>query len=102
MLKEHPAPNVDAYSAPRPDKYLTDFLGRRFPKDMDSKLSSIQAAVLAIGHPTLSAWQGMVEGGLDEDPDMVVPAAEVLNLCQRILCLVGNASPRRDVLRFWR
>ena len=59
---------------------------------MDSKLSRIQAAVLAIGRPTLSAWQGLGESGLYEDPDMVVPAAKVLNFCQRTLCLVGNTS----------
>jgi hypothetical protein len=31
-----------------------------------------------------------MEGGLEED--LEVPAAEVLSLCQRTHCLVGNAS----------
>ena len=92
LFKEHPRPDVDACVPPKVDKYLFDFLGKRFPKQQDTDLTKIQSAVLASVRPVISAWQGLIEGGIDEDPEMSVPAVEVLSLCQRTICLVGNAS----------
>ena len=92
LFKEHPRPDVDTCVPPKVDKYLFDFLGKRFPKQQDADLTKIQSAVLATVRPVISAWQGLIEGGIDEDPEMSVPAVEVLSLCQRTICLVGNAS----------
>ena len=92
LFKEHPHPDIDVGAPPKVDKYVADFLGKRFPKDHDSELSRIQAAVLATIHPAVAAWQALLEGGADEDLETPVSAAEVLSLCQRKICLVGNAS----------
>ena len=92
LFKEHPLPDIDACIPPRIDKYVSEFLGKRFPKDQDTRLNRVQSAVLAVTRPLVSAWQGLLESGMDEDPEMSVPAVEVLSLCQRTLCLVGNAS----------
>ena len=92
LFKEHPLPDIDVCVPPKPDKYLCDYLGKRYPKDLDTKLCKVQSTVLAIMRPVVSAWQGLLEGGLDEDPEMSVPAVEVLSLCQRTLCLIGNSS----------
>lgn len=92
LFKEHPRPDIDACVPPKIDKYLFDFLGKRFPKQQDTDLTKIQSAVLATARPVISEWQGLPEGGIDEDPEMSVPAVEVLSLCQRTICLVGNAS----------
>lgn len=92
VFKEHPRPDIEACTVPKPDKYMSDFLGKKFPKERDSEAMKIQASVLAIARPLTSAWQHLQEAGMDEDPEMLVPAAEVMQLVQRTLCLVGNAS----------
>ena len=71
---------------------MIDFLGKRFPKEKDSEVSKIQAAILATIRPLTSAWQSFVDGGLGQDPGLMVPAKEVLSLVQHTLCLVGNSS----------
>ena len=55
-------------------------------------MSKVQTAVLAIVRPLTSAWRSLLEEGLEGDQDLLVPATEVLALCQRTLCLVGNAA----------
>jgi hypothetical protein len=92
LYKEHPRPDVDACAPPKVDKYITDFLGKKFPKDQDSEAMKVQASVLAVARPLASGWQNLLDAGLETNPDMLVPAAEVLDLIQRTLCLVGNAS----------
>ena len=92
IFKEHPKPDLDSSVPPKADRYMIDFLGKRFPKEKDSKLSKIQAAILATIRPLTSAWQSFVDGGLGQEPGLMVPATEVLSLVQHTLCLVGNSS----------
>ena len=92
LLKEHPRPDLESAVPPKADKFIIDFLGKKFPKEHDTQLSKIQASVLASIRPLTSSWQTLVEEGLEEDSSMVVKASEVLSLVQRTLCLVGNAS----------
>lgn len=40
----------------------------------------------------MSAWQLLLDNGLENDPEMVVLASEVLTLIQCSLCMIGNAS----------
>jgi hypothetical protein len=61
-----------------------DHLGKCFPKDFDSRLNKVQTAVLAITRPVVSTWQSLLEGGLEEDPEVLVAEVEVLSLCQRV------------------
>ena len=67
---------------------MTDFLGKKLPKD----LSKIQAAVLACVRPLTSAWQQLLENSLENDQEIRVSAVEVLTLIQCTLCMVGKAS----------
>ena len=92
IFKEHPKPDLDSSVPPKADRYMIDFLGKHFPKEKDSELSKIQAAILTTIRPLTSAWQSFVDGGLGQDPGLMVPATEVLSLVQRTLCLVGNSS----------
>ena len=78
---------------------MTDFLGKRLPKERDHDLSKIQAAVLACVRPLTSAWQQLLENGLENDQEMRVPAIEVLTLIQCTLCMVGNASKQISQIR---
>ena len=71
--------------------FMSDFLDKRLPRELDD-LSRIQGAVLATVGPLASAWKHLMEGGLVEDPGMVVPGKEVFALIQQTLCLVRNAS----------
>ena len=86
-------------AAPKVDKYIVDFLGKRMPKEHDSKLSRIQGSVLASARPLVSAWQSLLEEGIEKDPVMMVPATEVLAMIQRTLCLMGNASEKLSQVR---
>ena len=78
--------------APKVDKYISEFLGKKFPKERDTELAKVQTAILACIRPLTSAWQDLLEEGLDEDTGMTVPATDVLSVIQRTLCLIGNAS----------
>ena len=91
LFKEHPRPDLSCL-APAVDKYMRDFLGKRLPKSGDADLYKVQKSVLSVIRPMTSAWQMLEEGGLRDDPDLLVPAAEVLSLIQRTICLVGNTS----------
>ena len=71
---------------------MMEFLGKHMPKEHDSKLSKIQAAIFASIRPLTSAWQHLTDEGLEEDPTMLVPRAEVLSLIQCTICLIGNAA----------
>lgn len=65
LFKEHPRPDIDACLPPKVDQYLTDFLGKCFPRQYDTDLARIQSAVLATVRPVISAWQSLLEDGRD-------------------------------------
>jgi len=92
LFREHPKPDAESCSVPQVDKFITDFLGKNMPRDSEGVLCKIQAATLASARPLLSAWQNLLREGVQEEPDMMVPAAEVLAMIQRTLCLIGSAS----------
>ena len=77
---------------PKVDKFILDFLGKKFPREHDASLTKLQTVVLAIARPLSSAWLQLVEKGQEEEPNMLLPASEVMMLIQCSLCLVGNAS----------
>ena len=92
LFKEHPRPDLDTSLAPKADRYMSVFLGNKFPREQDAELMKIQTAVLACIRPLTLAWQELLDEGLEETAEMMVPAREVLALIQCSLCLVGNAS----------
>ena len=55
---------------PRVDKYITDFLGKRMPKDRDAELMRVQAAVLAIARPLTSSWQKLQETEAEDSEEI--------------------------------
>jgi hypothetical protein len=77
---------------PKVDKYVSEFLGKKFPRDHDNELVKIQATVLACIRPLTTAWQELIEDGLDTEPELMVPARTVLEIIQRSLCLIGSAA----------
>ena len=40
FFKEHPCPDVDVWTPPKADKYITDFLGKRNPKNSIRRVGS--------------------------------------------------------------
>ena len=92
LFKEHPRPEFDTTLAPKAERYMSDFLGKKFPREQDTELMKIQTAVLVCIRPLTSAWQELLDEGLEENAEMMVPAREVLALIQRSLCRVGKAS----------
>lgn len=92
LFKEHPRPDTEVCTVPKVDKYMSEYLGKQFPKDSEAQLTKIQAAILAILRPLTAAWRDLLDAGLKDNPDIAVPATEALSLIQRTVCLVGNAS----------
>lgn len=99
LLKDHPRPGVASCKVPAVDKYIREFLGKRFPKDMDTDLSKIQGGVMHIVCPLAAAWNSLLEEGVAEDQDLLVPASQVVALIQRTICMVGNVSEMISQLR---
>ena len=91
LFKEHRRPDLDSSTPPKVDRYIADFLGKRLPKEHDAELAKVQSAILASVRPLTSAWQLLVDG-VEDDPEMTVPASEVLTMIQCTLCMIGNAS----------
>ena len=56
MFREHLKPDLPVCSPPKVDKYMSDFLGNKMPKDYDREFLKAQAAVLACVRPLASAW----------------------------------------------
>ena len=83
---------MDVCTPPKVDKHIPGFLSEKFPKEHDSEAIKIQALILTITCPLASGWKKLLEAGLETNPDLLVPAGEVLNLIQCTLCLVENTS----------
>ena len=72
LFKEHPRLDTAVCVVPRIDKYITDFLGRRMPKDRDAELMRIQAGVLAIARSLTSSWQKLQETEAEDGEEILV------------------------------
>ena len=92
LIKDHLRPDSASCKVPAVDKYVKEFLGKKFPKEEDSELAKIQVAALLPICPLTSAWNSLLQCGADEDPDMPVRASEVITMIRCTLCLIGNTS----------
>lgn len=92
LIKDHPKPDLPACKVPAVDKFIKEFLGKRYPKEEDGELAKIQAATLLPICPLAFAWNSLLDSGAGEDPEMLVPVTEVISMIQRTICLIGNAS----------
>ena len=92
LIKDHLRSDSPSCKVPVVDKYIKDFLGKKFPKEEDNELAKIQAASLLPVCPLASAWNSLLQSGADRDPDMLVPVSEVITMIQQTICLIGNTS----------
>ena len=51
LYKEHPRPHLASLVPPKVDMFMSNFLGKRLPRELDADLSRIQGAVLATARP---------------------------------------------------
>ena len=91
LIKDHPKPGSPSCKVPAVDKFMKEFLDKRFPKE-DRELAKIQAATLLLIYPLAFAWNSLLESRADKDPDMLVPVTDVISMIQHTICLTGNAS----------
>ena len=93
MLSVHPRPLVDALQVPKVDESVTSWLGSRYPKTLDSRLTTIQTAVMAAVGPVASAWSALVPDQKEDSAvPQEVPADDVIDTCQRTAVLLGNVN----------
>ena len=92
MLKRHPKPNCKVMAPPKLDQFVSDFAPKKVDKARDAALSKIQGSLLYAVNPLTSMWAGLIEQGLVEEPEALIPVPDVLDVIQRSIVLIGNAS----------
>ena len=88
MLTLQPRPATDAMFAPKLDESVKSWIGQKYPKLADGRLSLIQQALHASVGPLTCTWASL----LDADPGEAVPVEDVLNIIQRTIVLMGNVN----------
>ena len=92
MHKAHPVPRTPVMKVPKVDRYILDHLRQNFPKSRDSELGTIQSALISATGPLTCLWAELLDNNLLEDPDSLINVQDVLNVIQRTLVLLGNAT----------
>lgn len=92
MLKRHPKPNCKAMVPPKLDQFVSEFAPKKVDKARDAALSKIQGSLLYAVNPLTNMWAGLIEQGMAEDPEALIPVPDVLDIIQRSIVLIGNAS----------
>ena len=92
MLKRHPKPDTNAAAPPKLDSFVADFAGKKLDKARDSQLAKIQGAMLYAANPLTNLWADLIEQGLVQDSQAAIHVANVLEIIQRSLVLLGNAN----------
>ena len=87
LFKEHPQPDLEVCLVLKVDEYISELLGKNFPKEGETEMTK---AILATLQPLTTAWRDL-DAGVKDDLDLAVPATEVPSLIQRTICLVGKA-----------
>ena len=103
MARDDPLPDIPALRCPQADDVIADFMGRDFPSKIDSQYRRMQTAVLASAAPAINLWVNLDQQQLTSGQGGLVPVDVVLEVIQRSLVLVGNASNyisqmRRDII----
>jgi len=80
LFKEYPRPDLDSRVPPKGGQICQFLGGKCLPNEHDTELAKIQSAVLAYICPLTFTRQHLIEGGLEDDPNMIVPRSEVLAL----------------------
>ena len=92
MGREIPLPNCHALRSLQADDTIKDFMDRDFPKKTDDRYKRMQLAVNASVAPALNLWQELEEHGISASHGGLVPVDTVLDVIQRTVVSVGNAS----------
>ena len=92
MLKRHPKPDTEVMAPPKLDNFIADFGGRKVDKARDAQLAKIQGALLYAANPLTNLWSELIQQKLSEDTEAAVPVADVMDILQRSLVLLGNAN----------
>ena len=61
LIKDHPKPDSPSCKVPAVDKFIKEFLGKRFPKEEDGELAKVQAATLLPICPLAFVWNSLLE-----------------------------------------
>ena len=99
MHKEHPIPKTPATKAPKVDSFVTEYLESNFPKSEDAKLLKVQSVLLKVCGPMVCMWAKLMDNNLLSDPDAKVNVYNVLNIIQRTMVLLDNATKIMPKLR---
>lgn len=92
MGRETPLPNCQALRCLQADDTIRDFMDKDFPKKTDDRYKRMQSAVNASVAPALNLWRDLDEQGISASQGGLVPVDTVLDVLQRTVVLVGNAS----------
>ena len=102
MAREISLPNCHTLRCLQADDTIKDFMND-FSKKTDDRYKRMQSAVNASVAPALDLWQDLDKKGISTGQGGLVPVDSVLDVIQRTVILVGNASHyisqcRRDVI----
>ena len=92
MLKRHPKPDTEVMVPPKLDSFISDFGGKKLDKARDAQLSKIQGTLLYAANPLTNLWSELINQKLTRDPNAAIPVADILDIIQRSLVLLGNAN----------
>ena len=92
MLKKHPKPNTKVMVPPKLDSFVSEFAPKKVDKAIDVALSKIQGSLLYAVNPLANLWTGLIEQGLADEPQALIPVPDVLDIIQRSIVLIGNSN----------
>ena len=74
------------------DSFISDFAGKKLDKGRDAQLTKIQETMLYATNPLTNLWAELIDQGLTQDSQAAIFVSDVLEIIQRTLVLLGNAS----------
>ena len=103
MARDNPLPDTPSLHPPKMDDVLVDYMGSDFPPSSEEHYKRIQTAVISARAPMLNLWAHLEEQQLTVGQGGLIQTEVVLEMIQKSLVLLGNASnyiseTRRDLI----
>ena len=103
MARDNPLPDTPSLHPPEMDDVLVDYMGSDFPSSSEEHYKRIQTAVISARAPMLNLWAHLEEQQLTVGQGGLIQTEVVLEMIQKSLVLLGNASnyvseTRRDLI----
>ena len=103
MARDNPLPDIPSLHPPETDDVLVDYMNNDFPSSSEEHYKRIQTAVISAGAPMLNLWAHLEEQQLTVGQGGLIQTEVVLEMIQKSLVLLGNASNyvseiRRDLI----